>query len=473
MVLLLVLTAVVVIPMLFVRTKECFHMEMPNDVNVDVRIDNVGGGRSRRRGGRIRGAKGSIAPAVLAATSAALPPPPPPPPPPSPPPPPLTPPHPPLVSATAPPPPVTPVAAVTAEPQKTEASGAKPAVKATPSATPLSTTMLNYTCQDGKVYQGTTKLDLFGMNHFGMNEKEHAFHSLWISSFDDYVSIMKENGVNVARLMLSCRVMLNLDTELTSSINESINPGLKNDVPAGEHLDEVVKRLQAAGILVMLCLHKFRGDGTLANEDDIGGQWYSDEYPEEKVIEAWVAVAERYKNSPNVFAMDLKNEPHEVVWEEWVAASQRIGNAILAVNPNVIIGVGGKTKTTWSDDVSAAQTLPVELKTPGKVFYTPHFYSYDGGAAYFDAVFGNLWKSGATVIIGEVGYNEEDAKDTAWFNDFVAYCNGISFTDIIYWCLNENGASGHSILEPKSTTLRIEKMAAIKKLCPSPTKIAF
>lgn len=330
-----------------------------------------------------------------------------------------------------------------------------------------------FTCEKGRVYHSGQPININGINHFGINEGTFSLHCLWNTSLDRYIEIMKQNNFNAVRILLSCNVMLNMDTLKSNSIDEGLNPGLKNGQSVGEHLDVVVARMRQAGILVMLNMHKFRGDGSLANEVDIGGQWFSDEYPESRVIDAWVNVARRYKNAPNVFAMDIKNEPHDVQWDSWAAACERIGNAILSVNPNVTIGVAGCTKITWSDNVGNASSRPVKLNVPNKVFYTPHFYKYGGGASYFDECFGNLWKTGATVIIGEVGYDENDGQDAAWFRDFVAYCNSIGFVDSFYWCMNPNGGSNHSILDPDSTNVRSNKVASINKICPSPTKLTF
>jgi endoglucanase len=166
--------------------------------------------------------------------------------------------------------------------------------------------------------------------------------------------MLKKCGFNSVRLTLSANVMLNLDSLKVNGANESLNPGI-NSMTAGQHLDDLVERLAKEDILVMLNLHRMTGEGD--NAEDIGPYWYSTAYPESRIMEAWVNIAKRYVNKPNVFAMDIKNEPHGSTWgtgdtsTDFANFCQRVGNAILQVNPNVFIGVAGVTKCVWSDSV--------------------------------------------------------------------------------------------------------------------------
>ena len=69
-------------------------------------------------------------------------------------------------------------------------------------------------------------------------------------------------------------------------------------------------------------------------------------------------MTDRYKNYDAVVAMDLNNEPHGkeagkgATWgnsnplTDWNKAAERCGNAILAINPNVLIMVEGVEATS-------------------------------------------------------------------------------------------------------------------------------
>ena len=340
----------------------------------------------------------------------------------------------------------------------------------------------NYFARDGKIYFGGSELKIRGINWFGFNTGTHCVHSLWSTGLDEYISVLKNSGFNAVRLVLSAKVMLNLDSLTVNSISETLNPGMSG-MTAGQHLDDLVTRLGRAGILVMLNLHRMSGEGD--NAEDIGPYWYSGEYPESRIIEAWVTVAKRYASSANVFAMDIKNEPHGATWgtgdtgTDFAAFCERVGNAILAVNPRVLIGVAGVTKCVWSDSVGPAVARPVRLNAADKVFYTPHFYNVYKWwpnvdfKAYMDECVGNVVRAGLPVIVGEWGYNEGEASDMQWLDDFTAYLNAAGIENCMYWALNENAGDNQSILAPGSANVKGSKIEVIKRVTREAYRLSF
>lgn len=97
-------------------------------------------------------------------------------------------------------------------------------------------------------------------------------------------------------------------------------------------------------------------------------------------------MASRYTSRWNVVAMDIKNEPHgSARWVtddpavDWHAAAQRLGNAVLAVNPRLLIFVEGidcggtpLEHTWWGGYLADAGARPVVLSRPDKLVYSPH-----------------------------------------------------------------------------------------------------
>ena len=306
-----------------------------------------------------------------------------------------------------------------------------------------------------------------------MNTGTYSVHSLWSTSLQDYVAMLKKCGFNSVRLTLSANVMLNLDSFKVNGANESLNPGI-NSMTAGQHLDDLVERLAKEDILVMLNLHRMTGEGD--NAEDIGPYWYSTAYPESRIMEAWVNIAKRYVNKPNVFAMDIKNEPHGSTWgtgdtsTDFANFCQRLGNAILQVNPNVLIGVAGVTKCVWSDSVGPALQHPVSLNVPDKIFYTPHFYNVYkwwpnvNFKQYMDECVGDVVRAGLPVIVGEWGYNEDEPSDMRWLAEFTNYMNDLRITNSMYWAVNENAGENHGILFTSSAVVKQFKIDAINKI---------
>lgn len=340
---------------------------------------------------------------------------------------------------------------------------------------------MEFFSRSGKLYMNDQEISLRGINWFGLETGANAVHGLWSASLDNLVKGLKENKFNAVRLTMSAEVMLNLNTAKTQYTDESRNPGMSN-MTAGQCLDAVVKKCKEAGILIMLNMHRMKAS------EDISELWYTNEYPESKVIDAWVAVTKRYINEPHVFAMDLKNEPYgKSSWGgdkeyDWAAASERIGNSIHAVNPKVLIFVAGVTLGIWGDSVEGATQRPIKLKVPNKVVLTPHLYKHwrypdkegHNNKEYFDRCFGNVARSkSVAIVVGEYGYTPEDEVDTKWVHELADYMSSLGLNSSFFWCYNNNGAYNHGLLKSDWQTIDQGKMNVIKKFVPNPTLFDF
>lgn len=345
-----------------------------------------------------------------------------------------------------------------------------------------------YTAKNRKVYMGDTAIDINGISWAGLNYSTNI-DSLQTGTIDEHIAILKANKFNAVRLPMSANMMLNMDNLKVGNASDAINPGVRG-TNAGAHVDALIRSLSNAGILVMLNLHRFTGSGN--NEDDIGPLWYSQAYDEARVIEAWVAMAKRYLDQPNVFAMDIKNEPHssngvEAKWggtdpkTDWASACERIGNAILKVNPNVLIVVEGVTDQVWGDSIAGGLERPIVLTVPDKVVYSPHFYKHwnypskDGFSmmTYMDRVLGKMADSSATIVIGEYGYDHTKVDEVSWVRDLATYFKNKNISNAFYWALNENEGVGASILARGTTLVVPEKLAVIASISPKATKLLF
>lgn len=158
-----------------------------------------------------------------------------------------------------------------------------------PSLSPSSPSSGQYTAKsNGKIYYNDLEIKINGINWFGLNTSTHTVHSLWLTPIDEYIAILKRGKFNAVRLTLSAHHMLNLDSLKVDGVNESVNPGMSH-MSAGQHLDDLIDRLAREGILVMLNMHRMTGLGD--NAEDIGPLWYSDAYPQDRIVEAWVSIA--------------------------------------------------------------------------------------------------------------------------------------------------------------------------------------
>jgi endoglucanase len=255
-------------------------------------------------------------------------------------------------------------------------------------------------------------------------------------------------------------------------------------LPPIEVMDLVIEAAGAAGLRVMLDNHSREPDGYM--EEHV---WYTDETSEAQWIEDWRFIAARYLGNSTVVAFDLDNEPHaEATWgtgdaaTDWNSAAERCGNAILEVNPDVLIVVEGVEKVGtdgywWGGNLSQARSFPIALSKPDKLVYSAHEYGPevfaqpwfesadfpDNLPGIWDSHFGFLMKESlGHVFIGEIGIKDPEAfggKSRVWFERFMAYMGtSYSFT---FWCWNPNSGDTEGILEYDWLTPKQWKLDAL------------
>ncbi|MFC5313828.1 glycoside hydrolase family 5 protein, partial [Azospirillum rugosum] len=181
---------------------------------------------------------------------------------------------------------------------------------------------------------------LTGVNWFGFETETGVPHGLWTRGYQEMMGQMKSLGFNVIRLPFS-------DSALAASpgantIDYSKNPDLSG-LSSLQVMDKIVDYAGKIGMKIILDHHR-SSTGNSANEN---GLWYTDQYPESKMIANWKMLAERYKGNDTVIGADLHNEPHgQATWgdggpNDWARAAERIGNAIQSVNKDWLLIVEG------------------------------------------------------------------------------------------------------------------------------------
>jgi endoglucanase len=228
------------------------------------------------------------------------------------------------------------------------------------------------------------RLKLAGVNWYGAEEKDHVVGGLDLADLRFVAHWLKVEGFNSVRLPWSNELYESDPLIADSAV--AANPPLKGK-HAMQVLDAVIDALAREGLVVVLDNHTstadwccFRGDG---NE-----LWYRDSYPESAWISDWQGIVRRYLHQPAVVAVDLRNEVRDgATWGgndpqlDWHAAAERAGNAILSVNPNLLIVVEGVNSAT---DLRGMASLPVRLEVAHRVVYSPHDYlsDHDGLSRY-------------------------------------------------------------------------------------------
>jgi endoglucanase len=302
-----------------------------------------------------------------------------------------------------------------------------------------------------------------GVSWFGMETGTYAPHGLWTRNWQAMLDQIAALGFNTVRLPFSNDVLS--PGRMPQNINYDINPDLAGKT-SQQVMDLLIQGAGERGLKVILDRHRPTPDAQSA-------LWYTAAVPEDRWISDWVALAERYRGQTALLGMDLHNEPSgPATWgtddpaTDWRLAAQRAGNAILAVNPFVLIFVQGIERSGddwywWGGNFVDAQAAPVRLDIPGRLVYSPHDYGPgvytqpwfttpdfpDNLPAVWDAHWGYLAKQQeAPVVLGEFGGRSVgDDADGAWQRALMTYAqqNDVGWLN---WSLNPNSGDTGGLL---------------------------
>jgi aryl-phospho-beta-D-glucosidase BglC (GH1 family) len=310
---------------------------------------------------------------------------------------------------------------------------------------------------------------LQGVNWFGLETETHAPHGLWARDYKEMLAQISSLGYNFIRVPFSIESLRSEDFKgIDFDIGDNVDFYGKTPL---EVLDRIVAEAELNHLMIMLDCHRL-------NDEYISPLWYDDEFSEADWIETWKVLAERYRDSPNVIAADLKNEPHGAAsWgsgdsaTDWRLAAERAGNAILAVNPDWLIVVEGvesnvpdqQLETHWQGgNLEGAGRFPIRLAQPQKLVYSPHEYGpgvFEHPWFYESNFPENLhhrWQIGfqyiadkelAPILIGEFGGHQVDdeSPEGVWQQTLVQFINEKSLS-YAYWCWNPNSPDTGGLL---------------------------
>lgn len=285
------------------------------------------------------------------------------------------------------------------------------------------------------------------------------------------------------------------------ALDNVFNNPAANDWPwnGAKHLDILNSFIDAAaarGILVMLDLHR------LYAAQGIPELWYDATWTNAKIKQVIDTLVSRYSTKWNVFAFDVKNEPHgQASWgsgnaqTDWKLAAEDFGNYTLAKGVNWLIFVEGVETNTagytssfnsyWGENLAGVKNHPITLSNMERLVYSPHAYGpsvfvqpyHPPNAQNFpsnlDAVWDDHWgfvkaQTNRAVVLGEWGghYTGDDKK---YQDQMVTYLTSKGMTSNFYWSLNPNSGDTGGILQDDWRTPETAKLAMLATLVPNPT----
>ena len=336
-----------------------------------------------------------------------------------------------------------------------------------------------------------------GVNWYGFETSDYLVHGLWAQDYKTILNTTKSLGYNVIRIPFSNQMVESnpVPTNYTSNANgQPANTALVGQTALAD-LDTIIAYAGSIGLRVILDNH--RSDA--GNSNEANGLWYTSAYPQSNWIADWKTMATRYSASkfsfngnPTVIGMDLRNEPHLIAngnsgacWtgdtatngcptsltsQNWPVAAEAAGNAILAINPRLLIFVEGNdcysgTCGWQGGNLMGVASHPVVLNVANQLVYSAHDY---GPSLYqqpwfnssttqssLNAVWNKYWgyisaDGTAPVWLGEFGTDNNigDIESTAagsqgqWFESLIAYLQANPSIDWTYWALNGEDSYG-------------------------------
>jgi endoglucanase len=326
-----------------------------------------------------------------------------------------------------------------------------------------------------------------GVNWFGFETSNYVAHGLWTRDYKSMIDQMKSLGYNTIRLPYS-------DDIFKGTAPQSINfsSGMNADLAGLDSLgvmDRIVNYAGSIGLKVILDRHRPDSSGQSA-------LWYTSAVPESTWIADLKALATRYLGNPAVVGIDLHNEPHDpACWGcgdttiDWRLAAQRGGNAVLSVNPSLLVFVEGVqtfngSSYWWGGNLQGAGQYPVQLNVANRVVYSAHDYATSVAsqpwftdpafpanlAGIWDKNWGYLFNQNiAPVWVGEFGTTLQATVDQTWLRTLVAYLRptatyGADSFQWTFWSWNPDSGDTGGILNDDWTTVNTTKDAYLASI---------
>ena len=321
-----------------------------------------------------------------------------------------------------------------------------------------------------------------GISWFGAETSQFAPFGLDVRNYKDLLNQIRQLGYNSIRFPYSNQLFDSASVPV--GISATLNPDLQG-LSGLQIMDAIVNYAGQIGLRIILDRHR----------PDAGAQsalWYTAAYPESRWISDWLMLVTRYSNNSTVVGVDLHNEPADpACWGcgdlalDWSLAAERAGDAIQAVNPNLLIIVEGVQ--TYNGDsyweggnlIGVAQ-FPVTLTIPNRLVYSAHDYpasvypqpwllaaGFPGNLpAVWNAHWGYIRENHiAPVLLGEFGVLLTTTADSQWFDAITQYLG----TDVTgpswsFWCLNPNSTDTGGLLLNDWTTVDARKQAKLAPL---------
>jgi endoglucanase len=342
---------------------------------------------------------------------------------------------------------------------------------------------------------------LAGVNWYGFETPDFLAHGLWAQDYKTVLNNLKALGYNVIRMPFSNQMVESnpVPTNFTMSAGGvPANTALVGQT-ALQDMDTIIAYAGSIGLRVILDNH--RSEAGASNEQN--GLWYTSAFPHSSWVADWQTMAMRYSDpkftfngNPTVIGMDLRNEPHVLAggnrtgacWtgdtatagcptsntaQNWPVAATEAGDAILAINPHLLMFVEGNdcfgSLCGWQGgNLIGVATHPITLSVPNQLVYSAHDYgpnlfqqpwfNSNTTATSLASIWNQYWgyiSAGGTapIWLGEFGTtnNSADIEGTGagsqgqWFQTLTSFLKSNPAISWTYWAMN--GEDNYALLD--------------------------
>jgi endoglucanase len=346
-----------------------------------------------------------------------------------------------------------------------------------------------------------TPVRIAGINWYGFETPDFLAHGLYAQDYKTILNAIKSLGYNVIRIPFSNELVES--NPVPSNFTTYAGGTAANTALVGQSaladLDTIVSYAGSIGLRIILDNHRSEA----GHSNEASGLWYTSAYPQENWLADWQTMATRYSSpkftfngNPTVIGVDLRNEPHltgvtstsgscwtgdtatngcptSLTAQNWPVAAEAAGNAILAINPKLLIFVEGtdcyNSVCGWQGgNLMGVAKNPIVLNVSNQLGYSAHddgpalfrqsWFNSNTSAASLTSVWNQFWgyisaAGTAPVWLGKFGTDNSnnDVRCTApgsqgqWFQSLVYYLQNNPAIGWTYWALN--GESTYGLLD--------------------------
>ena len=348
---------------------------------------------------------------------------------------------------------------------------------------PILSCFADWNVQNNTICFQNNPIHLMGCSWFGFETADFVVNGLWAHDMAWYLDTMKSIGINAIRVPFSAEWVLHDLYAVPDPNHFSADPSLKGQSSI-YIMDRLFELCLRKNILIMLDLHRL-------HKEYISEVWYSPtdgDYTSDTFFQVWDFMLDRYLPYPNLFAIDLLNEPHGIAtWgtrdpsTDWGMFVQNAVPKLLSkyADSNFLVFIEG---VEWGHTFRNYRSAPLQFSS-NRIVFSPHTYgksvvpstSTDYGVLYsqWDQDFGFLLELGSnyTFVIGEWGGKTN--LDQQWMTILKDYLSFRNQHNNFFWSLGPNSGDVQGLLLDDWTRIDGFKQSLMQQIVPNPSIFHF